>query len=207
VSVIDISLPIEPGMIIYEGDPGVTVIPHAQMARGAAADVSLLTLGTHTGTHVDAPAHFLPGATTVDQLSWNAMMGPVLIAFVASDGLIGRERIERLPLSGHTRVLFKTRNSGLWARREFTRDYVALDLGAATFLIERGVRLVGIDYLSIEAWQSPGHPVHRRLLEADVVILEGLNLAAVEPGIFELLCLPLPLKGLDGAPCRAVLRN
>jgi len=207
MAVIDISLPIESGMIVYEGDPDVTIGPHALMARGAAADVSLISMGSHTGTHVDAPAHFLPGGATVDQLRWDDLVGPALVVSVAEDRLIGREGLERLALDGHTRVLFKTRNSSLWSRRRFSRDYVALALDAAEYLVERGVRLVGIDYLSIEAWHSPGHPVHRRLLGAGVVILEGLDLSLAEPGLFELSCLPLPVRGIDGAPCRAILRQ
>lgn len=207
MSVIDISLPIERGMVVYEGDPGVDIAPHALMARGAPADVSRLSLGSHTGTHVDAPAHFLPGGATVDQLPWEALVGPALVAAVGGDALIGREELEPLPLSGHTRLLLKTANSALWALARFSRDYVALDRDAARYLVEQGIRLVGIDYLSIEPWRSPGHPVHRLLLEAGVVILEGLCLAHVEPALFELVCLPLPVKGLDGAPCRAILRH
>jgi arylformamidase len=206
MTVIDISRPIESGMIVYEGDPPVAITPHALLASGAPADVSLLRLGSHTGTHVDAPAHFLRGGRTVDQLPWDALMGPALVQEVDADRLIGRRELEPLPLGGHTRLLLKTANSALWSLGRFSKEYVALDPDGARYLLERGIRLVGIDYLSIEAWHSPGHPVHRRLLGAGVVILEGLDLAQVEPGTFELVCLPLPVRGIDGAPCRAVLR-
>ncbi len=202
---LDISLPIEPGMVIYEGDPGVQITPHLQIAQGDPANVSVLSMGSHTGTHLDAPAHFLHGAPTLDRLPLEILVGPALVAAVTADRLIGRKELERLPLEGHTRLLLKTRNSALWALGRFSRDYVALELEGAQYLVERGIRLVGIDYLSIETFHAPDHPVHRYLLGADVVILEGLNLVGVEPGIFELLCLPLPLSGLDGAPCRAVL--
>lgn len=207
VTVIDISLPIQPDMVVYEGDPGVQITPRFQIARGDAANVSLLSLGSHTGTHLDAPAHFLDGAATLERLSLEVLVGPALVAAVNADRLISRRELERLPLAGHTRVLLKTRNSSLWQLGRFTRDYVALDLEGARYLVEQGIRLVGIDYLSIEAFDAPGHPVHRHLLGAGVVILEGLSLAAAEPGVYELLCLPLAVRGIDGAPCRAVLRR
>ncbi len=207
MTVIDISVWIEPDMVRYEGDPVVTVTPYRARAQGDPADVSLLSLGSHTGTHVDAPAHFLDAGATVDRLPWDALVGPALVVEIAGEGPIGRETLERHGLGGHRRVLLKTRNSGLWALGRFSRDYMAIDVEAAGYLVAQGIRLVGIDYLSIEPWHSPGFPVHRRLLEAGVVILEGLNLSAVEPGLFELVCLPLPVRGIDGAPCRAILRK
>lgn len=192
-------------MDVFEGDPEVRITPHLELARGDPANVSLLSLGSHTGTHLDAPAHFLAGGGTLEQVSLDVLMGPALVGELASERLIGRADLERLPLDGQTRLLLKTRNSALWALGRFSRDYVALGLDAVRYLAERGIRLVGIDYLSIEALDAPGHPVHRVLLEAGVVILEGLCLAGVEPGVYELLCLALPVKGIDGAPCRAVL--
>ncbi|MFQ5962094.1 MAG: cyclase family protein, partial [Candidatus Methylomirabilales bacterium] len=152
MTVIDISLPIQPGMVCYEGDPAVQITPHAQLARGDPANVSLLSMGSHTGTHLDAPAHFLDGAETLDHLSLETLIGPVLVASMTADGLIGRRDLEFLPLEGHTRLLLKTGNSALWALGRFTRDYVALDLEGARYLVEQGIRLVGIDYLSIEAF-------------------------------------------------------
>lgn len=207
MTLIDISLSIQPGMVVYEGDPGVRITPHRELARGDPANVSIVTLGSHTGTHLDAPAHFLAEGATLDRLSLEALIGPALVVAVTADRLIGRRELERSHMNGHRRLLLKTRNSALWELGRFTRDYVALDLDGARYLVEQGVQLVGIDYLSIETFHAPGHPVHRHLLEAGVVILEGLNLAGVEPGVFELLCLPLPVSGIDGAPCRAVLRK
>ncbi|MFQ5947020.1 MAG: cyclase family protein, partial [Anaerolineae bacterium] len=204
MTLVDISLPIEPGMVFCEGDPTVQISPYLQMARGDAANVSLLSLGSHTGTHLDAPAHFLDGAPTVDELPLETLVGPTLLASVGAKELISQRDLELLPLQGHTRLLLKTRNSALWALGRFTRDYVALDLEGACYLVEQGIRLVGIDYLSLETYEAPGHPVHRLLLGAGVIILEGLNLTGVDSGVFELLCLPLPARGIDGAPCRAV---
>lgn len=207
MTVIDISLPIHSRMVVYEGDPGVEVAPRLEIARGDTANVSLLSMGSHTGTHVDAPAHFIEGGATVEALPLDVLIGPALVAEVTSAPVIGRRDLEALPLEGVSRLLLKTHNSLLWARGAFTRDFVALELAGARYLTERGLRLIGIDYLSIEPFHSPGHPVHRHLLGAGVVILEGLDLARVTPGTYELVCLPLPARGIDGAPCRAVLRR
>ena len=207
MTLIDISLPIHSRMVLYEGDPGVDVTPRLEIAKGDTANVSLLSMGSHTGTHVDAPAHFIEGGDTVEGLPVDSLIGPALVAEVRSERLIGRRDLESLPLDGQSRLLLKTRNSALWARGAFTREFVALDLEGARYLTERGLRLIGIDYLSIEAFHSPGHPVHRHLLGAGVVILEGLDLSRVAPGVYELVCLPLPVRGIDGAPCRAVLRR
>jgi len=194
-------------MVVYEGDPGVEIAPRLEIARGDTANVSLLSMGSHTGTHVDAPAHFIEGGATVEALPLDSLIGPALVAEVGCERLIGRRDLEPLPLDDQSRLLLKTRNSALWAAGDFSRDFVALDLEGARYLTERGLRLIGIDYLSIEAFHSPGHPVHRHLLGAGVVILEGLDLGRVAPGVYELVCLPLPVRGIDGAPCRAVLRR
>jgi arylformamidase len=194
-------------MVVYEGDPGVEIAPRLEIARGDTANVSLLSMGSHTGTHVDAPAHFIEGGATVEALPLDSLIGPALVAEVGCERLIGRCDLEPLPLDGQSRLLLKTRNSALWAAGDFSRDFVALDLEGARYLTERGLRLIGIDYLSIEAFHSPGHPVHRHFLGAGVVILEGLDLGRVAPGVYELVCLPLPVRGIDGAPCRAVLRR
>jgi arylformamidase len=204
---IDVSLPIHPGMVVYEGDPGVAIKPYRRMERGDPADVSVLELGSHTGTHVDAPAHFLPGAPTLDELPLDAFVGPALVAEVSADRRIGRADLERLELGPHRRLVLKTPNSRRWAEGRFVRDYVALDLAAADWVVERGLRLIAIDYLSIEGFGAEGHPVHKRLLGAGVVVVEGLDLSRVTPGAFELLCLPLPVRGVDGAPCRVLLRR
>src|SRR5437667_7321596 len=123
MTVIDISVPIQPDMIVYEGDPGVEITPFASIAEGAPANVSRLSLGSHTGTHLDAPAHFLSGGATVDRLSWDALLGRVLVAAAPDVTLIGRRELEPLPLDGHSRLLLKTGNSALWSLSRFSRDY------------------------------------------------------------------------------------
>jgi len=207
VALIDITLPIHDGMIVYEGDPGVSVTVALSQERGDPANVSMLRFGSHTGTHVDAPVHFIAGTPGVDALALDVLIGPTLVAELASPRTVERADLAALPLDGHTRLLLKTRNSALWQRGSFARDYVAMSVDAARFCVERGLRLVGIDYLSIEGFGVTGHPVHTTLLGAGVVILEGLDLGRVTPGVYELICLPLRLAGADGAPCRAVLRG
>jgi arylformamidase len=207
MALIDISLPIHEGMIVYEGDPGISVQPALSLEHGDPANVSTLTLGSHTGTHMDAPRHFIERAATIDTLALDTLLGPALVTEIAAESLIGPADLAALPLDRHARVIFKTRNSTLWERTSFARDYVALSLDGAKMLIDRGVKLVGIDYLSIEAFGAVGHPVHKALLGAGMVILEGLDLRRVTPGVYELYCLPLRIAGGDGSPCRAVLRG
>jgi arylformamidase len=202
--IIDISLPIGPETPVWPGDPPVLVEPVARVEAGDPAGVSRLTLGTHTGTHVDPPAHFLPGAATVDALPLDVLVGPAVVADLTA-GPIDGAALESLGLSGGSvRLLLKTGG-----------EAGALTPDGARWLVERGVRLVGADTLSIEpGTDCPGvrgcppeeqYPVHRILLGAGVVIVEGLDLAAVAPGSYQLVCLPLRIVGGDGAPARAVL--
>ena len=207
MALIDISLPIREGMIVYEGDPGVSVSSAMSLQRGDPANVSMLKFGSHTGTHLDAPLHFIDGAASVDTLALDVLIGPALVAEISAERTIERAHLAALPLGGHTRLLLKTSNSALWDRPDFAREYVALSEDGARFLLERGVKLVGVDYLSIEGFGADGHRVHRTLLGAGVIILEGLDFRRVTPGVYELICLPLRIAGGDGAPCRAVLRG
>jgi len=211
--IFDISLPIGPDLLVWPGDPPVAVEPAATMADGDPANVSWLRLGTHTGTHVDPPAHFLTGAPTVDCLPLDALVGEAVVADLTSvPGMVGPFELDQLDLPvGTTRLLFKTSNSELWREADgtgpppFPDHYVAVSPAGARWLVERGIRLVGTDFLSIEERDSPGYPTHLALLSAGVVILEGLDLSAVDPGRYTLVCLPLRIAGGDGAPTRAVL--
>ena len=202
---LDVTVPIHADMVVYDGDPPVEVASALALERGDPANVTRLTLGSHTGTHVDAPLHFLPGGSTVDRLPLEALMGPVLV-IACPPGPVEPKAWAGTDLRGERRVVFKTENSGLWQRTRFAHDYQALTLDAARELAGAGIALVGIDYLSVEAFGVPGHPVHRCLLAAGIVILEGLDLSAIPPGRYELACLPLRLRDGDGAPARALLR-
>jgi arylformamidase len=191
--IIDISRPIGPDTPLWPGDPPVIVEPVTRVRDGDPADVSRLALGTHTGTHVDPPAHFIPGTATVDVLPLDVLIGPAVVAQF-SPGPIDGPALESTALpDGSARLLLKT-----------GRDAGAVTPDGARWLVERGVRLVGADTLSIEP-ETDDYPVHRTLLGAGVVIVEGLDLAAAGPGSYQLVCLPLRIVGGDGAPARAVL--
>jgi arylformamidase len=204
--VYDVSRPLRDGGLIYPGDPEIRVRLHSSIARGDDANVSALALGSHSGTHVDAPSHFLPGGNPVDRIPIDRLVGPAVVLDLPESGIaVGAADLARHDLRGHRRVLLRTRNSARPPDAGFTTDYCALAADGAEYLLRQGVELVGIDYLSIEAHGSGRFPVHHLLLEHGVVIVEGLDLSAVSPGIYRLVCLPLRLEGLDGAPARAVL--
>jgi arylformamidase len=201
---IDVTVPIHGAMVVYDGDPPVELTAALALERGDPANVARLSLGTHTGTHVDAPRHFIAGGDTVDGLAPELLLGPARV-LACPPGPIGPEALAGVEPGTDRRLILKTGNSALWRAGRFVRDYQALTLPAARALVAAGVGLVGIDYLSIEAFAAPGHPVHRCLLAAGVVIVEGLDLSGVAPGRYELLCLPLRIRDGDGAPARVLL--
>jgi len=200
----DISVPIHSGMHVYDGNPGFRLELVSSIAAGANANVSRLDLGVHSGTHVDAPRHFIDGGAGTESLDLGTLIGPAhVVDATAARGDLDAEALGSVAFpSDLTRILLKTSNSQLWSRGSFTRDFVRLTGSGARFLIERGVRLVGIDYLSIGDAEA-----HQELLAAGVIALEGLDLLEVDPGEYELICLPLRLEGSDGAPARAILRG
>jgi len=202
MEILDVSIPIRTRMPIYPANPGVALRRIDAIADGAVANVSAVDLGAHTGTHVDAPNHFLDGAGGVDTVALAPLIGPaVVVDATAVDKTLDAAAVAAAGVpAGAERVLFKTRNSQLWEQDEFSEDFVSFDASGARALLDAGVRLVGIDYLSIG---DPG--AHRALLGADVAVVEGLDLRAAEPGPYQLVCLPLKLVGSDGGPARAVL--
>jgi arylformamidase len=204
----DITLPIEDGMLVYPDDPAVRVRAHSRIADGEDANVTALALGSHTGTHVDAARHFIDGGQPVDAIPLDRLMGPARVVRIPPDvTAIGERELRDAGLDGETRVLLHTRNEALLDDRSFREDFAYLTGEGARYLLAAGVQLVGIDYLSIEAFDADEPEAHRTLLERQVVILEGLDLRQVPEGRYELLCLPLRLAGIDGAPVRAVLRT
>jgi arylformamidase len=205
MTIYDITLPLSAELPTYPGDPVLEIRDSLTLAGGDAANVSLLNFGAHTGTHVDAPAHFIEGGKKVEALALEVLLGEAEVIEVPTDIRVITEEFVK---TRSPRVLFKTRNSELWST-DFKKDFTYLDLPAARKLIENGVKLVGIDYLSIEKFGSEKHEVHRALLSHEVIILEGLNLTDVPAGKYELICLPLRLRSNlgDGAPARAVLRT
>jgi arylformamidase len=203
----DISLPISESLVVWPGDPPVRITQPLHLDRGDEATVSHLDMGAHTGTHVDAPAHFIPEGSGVDALDLNVLVGPALVVHALEADALSAEVLATLPIPpGTERILFRTRNSELWARGEhaFQEDFVAIIEDGARWLIERGTRLVGVDYLSVAPFDDVT-PTHRALLRAGVVPLEGLNLSGIEPGVYQLVCLPLKIADADGAPARTIL--
>jgi len=203
---IDISMPLFPEMPAFPGDPPFSVTSVRALVRGDPYNLSGVTLGSHTGTHVDPPGHFLFGGATVDRIDLEVLNGPCRVVDVGPDATsVGPSDVARVP-SGTRRVLFRTANSARWARAlAFFPDYVGLLPAAADALTERGIRLVGIDALSVENDPSEEYPVHQILLGRGTLILEGLLLAAAPAGDYRLECLPLLLRDGDGAPARATL--
>jgi arylformamidase len=194
-------------MVVWPGDPRVRVERISAISGGGASNLSAVSMCLHTGTHVDAPLHFLEGGPSVAEMPLDALVGPARVIGIRDPKVIRARELQPYRLRRGERVLFKTRGSRRrWRAAEFSPDYVYLALDAAALLVERGVRAVGIDYLSIGAPGEEGDEVHRVLLRAGVWIIEGLDLSAAAPGRYELICLPLNVPGADGAPARAVLR-
>ena len=202
----DISVPIRPGGLVYPGNPEIEVSLQQAVAKGAGANVSVIRFGSHTGTHADAARHFFDDGQPVDEIPLERLMGPALLLGFADDvRAVGAAELKAHDLGGHKKILLRTRNSALLSRKEFVPDYTYLAPDGAEYLVDKGVELVGVDYLSIEQFHSGHHRTHRTLLAKSVVILEGLDLSVPAPGEYHLVCLPLRIEGCDGAPARAVL--
>jgi arylformamidase len=208
----DVTVPVSNELPTWPSDPAVEISDFRSFSAGDGVNVSMLNLGAHTGTHVDAPAHFIEGAAKVESLPLDALIGEAVVIEVPEEArAIDEEFVQQHYVTGTERVLFKTRNSAFWSEADpqFHTDFTYLDLPAARWLVEQGIKLVGIDYLSIEKYASEKHETHLALLSRGVVILEGLNLTGIAPGKYELICLPLRLRSNkgDGAPARVVLRK
>lgn len=205
----DVSLPISEDLPVWPGDPAVSLVMTSSILNGDKCNITQLQMGTHVGTHIDAPYHFLKDGATVDAIPIETFIGPCLVVELDSDTLIEKKDFLKCSLNGYSRILFKTKNSEQWAKNitSFNTDYVALGIEAAQYLVEINTLLIGIDYLSIESFQSDDNPVHKLLLKNNITILEGLNLSDVKAGVYELICMPLKLQGNEGAPARVLLRE
>ena len=202
----DISLPISESLVVWPKDPPVAITQPRHFDKGDYVVVSHLDMSAHVGTHVDAPGHFYPGGESVDALDLDPLVGPAWIVHAHHTKALTANVLDGLSIPpGTVRLLFRTSNSDLWARGEqFCEDFCAVTEDGARWLIDRGIRLVGIDYLSVGPYDDT-ISTHRTLLGASVVVLEGLNLDGIEPGPYQLVCLPLCLAGIEGAPARAIL--
>lgn len=202
----DISLNLSAETVRWVITPLYELVERRRMNRGDYNNSSALAMSVHAGTHVDAPFHFVPDGATIDEVPLDLFIGPALVCAVDAEKTITAEHIGAIHLEGETRVLFKTKNSKLLHKPTFDPDFVAFSVEAAQGLVSRGVKLVGLDYLSV-AHPDEQVPVHRAFLDHGVILLEGVDLSEVPPGRYELICFPIKLRGSDGAPCRALLRE
>ena len=202
----DVTVPLAPGMLSYPGDPPFEIEPVHELG-GAPFTLSRMVLTTHSGTHVDAPAHFLAGGATVDQLPLEILLGKARVVELSTRERVDRADLEALDLADDLRVLLKTRMSGQMLKAGYQEDHLYLTVDAARYLAQAGLKLVGFDYLSVDRFGSADFPAHHALLEAGVVLVEGLDLSEVEAGEYEMSCLPLRVGGGDAAPARVVLRT
>lgn len=212
MSIYDVTVPLSNGMPTWPGDPEIQLVNWQSLSKGDGANVSMLKFSAHTATHVDAPAHFIEGAAKVESMPLEVLIGEAEVVEVPEDSrVIDEQFVTSHCAPGTTRILFKTRNSAFWSETnpQFRTDFTYLDLPAAEKLVQQGIKLVGIDYLSIEKFGQEKHETHHALLSHNVIILEALNLSDVPAGKYELICLPLRLRSNmgDGAPARVVLRT
>lgn len=207
MKLIDVSVPLQSNLPTYPGNTPFQLEPIKRIARGDSSNVSTLHLSAHAGTHVDAPRHFFDDLGGAETLALDMLCGRARVIELTTRKGITAEDFSRFDLTEDVRLLVKTCNSRLWSSPEFHTDFVGLTEGAARFLVEHGVKVLGVDYLTVEEYKKPGAPAHRTLLGAGTIVIEGLNLLDVEPGTYEMFCLPLPIVGSDGAPARVVLRR
>ncbi len=205
---IDISVTLKSGMVHWPGDPPVKITGTHSISKGDAANVSKIDMGSHTGTHMDAPYHFIPAGKKIDQMPLDAVVGEARVIEIRDKKSVKPEELRRHNIRRGERILIKTVNSSrCWKKNSFAEDFVYISLEAAKFLAERRIRAVGVDYLSVGGYKEDGSATHRALLKSGIWIIEGLNLSGVKAGKYELICLPLKFWHGDGAPARAILRK
>ena len=207
MKLIDVSVPLDATLPTYPHNTPFSLEPIKRLASGDSSNVSKLHMSAHCGTHVDAPRHFFDSGPGTEALPLDLLMGRVRVIQVTSRTGIAAEDLANQDFSEDVRILIKTRNSLLWGTPEFRPDYIGVTESGARHLVAHGIKLVGVDYLSVEQFKTPGAPAHHVLLGAGTIVIEGLNLRDVEPGIYDLCCLPLRIVGSDGAPARVVLRK
>lgn len=204
----DITVPFRTDLPVWPGDPVPSMTMMKCQEDGYRCNVTRLDTGVHFGTHLDAPVHFIEGTKGVDELDLEMLVGPSVVAEVPGVMEITAEHLEALDLPADTkRLLLKTKNSALWEKpnHEFDTGFAALTADAARWVVDRDIRLIGIDYLSIQLFADKDSTTHHVLLSDEVIIVEGLDLRAVSPGTYQLTCLPMKLVAADGAPVRAIL--
>jgi arylformamidase len=204
---IDVSIPLRSNMVHWPGDPEVSIERVLDIERGDSATVSAISMGAHTGTHMDSPLHYLQGGMGLDELPLDVTLGPARVIEIQDPESIKPGELDVHDIQPGERVLFKTRNSGrCWDREDFVEDFVYISREGAEYLASRRIKLAGVDYLSVGPFRGDGPGIHRALLGAGIWIVEGLDLSQVSAGPYELICLPLKISGGDGGPARAILR-
>jgi arylformamidase len=204
---IDVSVPLYTGMVHWPDNPPVQINRILDMERGDSCNVSKMSMGSHTGTHMDGQIHFVKGGKGIDQMPLEATIGPARVIEIHDPESIKPEELRSHAFQPGERVLFKTLNSQrCWHSDTFVEDFVYISHEAASYLVEQHIQTVGVDYLSVGGFKTDGVETHRALLEAGIWIIEGLNLSAIQPGTYDLICLPLRIRDSDGAPARAILR-
>ena len=204
---IDVSIPLENGMVHWPGDQPFERLDTLRLAAGGSCNLSELRTSAHIGTHMDAPKHFIEGGASIDTLPIAAVIGPARIIAIQDPELIRIAELEPHHLSAGERILFKTQNSErAWKTAEFQQNYTYIPRETAEYLAARRIQTVGVDYLSVGGYKKDSAETHRALLGAGIWIIEGLNLSQIPPGAYEMVCLPLRIVGCDGSPARAVLR-
>ncbi len=207
MKLLDVSVPLDAALASYPGNTPYSLEPIKRIARGDSSNVSTLHMSAHSGTHVDAPRHFFDQGPGAEGLALEMLCGRARVIELTTRKAITADDLAQRDLSEDVRVLIKTHNSRLWGSPEFHTDFIGVAESGAKYLVEHGIKVVGVDYLSVEAFKTPGAPAHHVLLGGGTIVIEGLNLRDIEPGIYELLCLPLLVVGSDGAPARVVLRR
>jgi arylformamidase len=207
MKLIDVSVALDTALPSYPNNLPFSLEPVKRLARGDSSNVSALHMSAHSGTHVDAPRHFFDEGTGTEALPLEMLIGRARVIEVRPRGGITAEDLGGVDLSEDVRVLIKTPNSRLWGNPEFHKEYVGIAESGARFLVDHGIKVVGVDYLSVEVFKTPGAPAHHVLLGGGTIVIEGLNLRDVDPGVYEMYCLPLRIVGSDGAPARVVLRK
>lgn len=203
---IDISLTIKLGMAHWPGDPAVCVKRMKNMDKGDKDNVSLISMGSHTGTHMDAPRHFFARGKGLDKMPLSVVIGPARVLAITNARCITADELKRHRIKSGERILFKTRNSSFWKTDVFQKEFVYVTQEAAEYLSDAGVAVVGVDYLSVGGYRKDGAKTHKTILGGGIWIIEGLNLSGVKPGNYDLICLPLKILDSDGAPARAIIR-
>lgn len=205
---IDISLTLKSGMVHWPGDPEVIIELESDITKNEKCNVSRITMSSHTGTHIDAPFHYIEEGTGIDQMPIDAMKGIARVIEISDPESVKKEELIDKHITKGERILFKTTNSEkCWKSGEFVKDYVYVDTDAAEFLAEKEVLTIGVDYLSVGSMIESGEVVHKILLSSGIWVIEGLDLSAVNTGSYDFICMPLKIQHGDGAPARAIIRN